>query len=154
MLSFSAATSISYFEKCNNLYMRWIKFFYIAQSAFCASISAVFRGEERVHCAKRKAIVHKLFDLNNPGGYKEMSSVFTLCWLIAPSYTSPNAGGLGVRGISANEYSCAHHVTWSPNKLWRSTSIFHLWNNPNWKLCLAAESGEEVWEKNEESVGE
>jgi hypothetical protein len=22
--------------------------------------------------------------------------------------------------VSANEYSCAHHVTWSPNKLWRS----------------------------------
>ncbi len=29
--------------------------------------------------------------------------------------------------VSANEYSCAHHVTWSPNKLWRSTSIFNLW---------------------------
>jgi hypothetical protein len=29
-------------------------------------------------------------------------------------------------GVSANEYSCAHHVTWSPNKLWRSTSIFNL----------------------------
>jgi hypothetical protein len=28
--------------------------------------------------------------------------------------------------VSANEYSCAHHVTWSPNKLWRSTSIFIL----------------------------
>jgi hypothetical protein len=30
-------------------------------------------------------------------------------------------------GVSANEYSCAHHVTWSPNKLWRSTFIFNLW---------------------------
>jgi hypothetical protein len=29
-------------------------------------------------------------------------------------------------GVSANEYSCAHHVTWSPIKLWRSTSIFNL----------------------------
>jgi hypothetical protein len=29
-------------------------------------------------------------------------------------------------GFSANEYSCAHHVTWSPNKPWRSTSIFNL----------------------------
>ncbi len=28
---------------------------------------------------------------------------------------------------SANEYGCAHHVTWSPNKLWRSNSIFNLW---------------------------
>ncbi len=32
--------------------------------------------------------------------------------------------------VLANEYSCAHHVTWSPNKLWRSTSIFNLWYKP------------------------
>jgi hypothetical protein len=30
-------------------------------------------------------------------------------------------------GVSANEYTCAHHVTWSPNKLCRSTSIFNVW---------------------------
>jgi hypothetical protein len=29
--------------------------------------------------------------------------------------------GGGGCGVSANEYGCAHHVTWSPNKLWRST---------------------------------
>ncbi len=29
-------------------------------------------------------------------------------------------------GVSANEQSCAHHVTWSSNKLWRSTFIFNL----------------------------
>jgi hypothetical protein len=52
-----------------------------------------------------------------------------LCWPIAPSYTSSNAGGGGC-GVSANEYSCAHHVTWSPNKLRRSTSIFNLWRPP------------------------
>ncbi len=51
--------------------------------------------------------------------------VVYLCWPIAPSYTSPSAGGGGFR-VSANEYSCAHHVTWSPNKLLRSTSIFNL----------------------------
>ncbi len=33
------------------------------------------------------------------------------------------AGGGGGCGVSANEYNCAHHVTWSPNKLWRSNSI-------------------------------
>ncbi len=33
----------------------------------------------------------------------------------------------GTCGVSANDYSCAHHVTWSPNKLWRSNSIFNLW---------------------------
>jgi hypothetical protein len=27
------------------------------------------------------------------------------------------------RSCGANEYSCAQHVTWSLNKLWRSTSI-------------------------------
>ncbi len=46
---------------------------------------------------------------------------------------SPNAGWEGRScGVSANEYSCAHHVTWSPNKLWRSTSIFYLyeWDSP------------------------
>ncbi len=32
-------------------------------------------------------------------------------------------GGIGGCGVSANEYSCTHHVTLSPNKLWRSTSI-------------------------------
>ncbi len=36
--------------------------------------------------------------------------------------------GMGVVNCraSANEKSCAHHVTWSPNKLWRSNSIFNL----------------------------
>jgi hypothetical protein len=33
----------------------------------------------------------------------------------------------GSCGVSANENSWSHHVTWSPNKLWRSTSIFNLW---------------------------
>ncbi len=43
-----------------------------------------------------------------------------------PAYKSPNAGGGGGScGVSANQYSCAHHVTWSPNKLWRSNSIFN-----------------------------
>ncbi len=48
-----------------------------------------------------------------------------------PSYMSPNARGGGVCRVSANENSCAHHVTWSPNKLWRSNSIFNLWSVPS-----------------------
>jgi hypothetical protein len=36
-------------------------------------------------------------------------------------------------GISANEYSCAQHCTYSPNKLWRSDSIFNLCAN-TWRL--------------------
>ncbi len=38
----------------------------------------------------------------------------------------------GSCGVSANEYSCAHHVTCSPNKLRRSTSIFNLWSGLSW----------------------
>ncbi len=33
-------------------------------------------------------------------------------------------GGGGDCEVSANECGCAHHVTWSPSKPWRSTSIF------------------------------
>ncbi len=50
-----------------------------------------------------------------------------LSWLTnsALVYES-KCGGMGSCGVSANEYSCVHHVTWSPNKLWRSNSIFNL----------------------------
>jgi hypothetical protein len=62
--------------------------------------------------------------VETPRGYKEMSSIF------ADQYSAlvleSQCGGGGGCGVSANEYSCAHHVTWSPNKLWRSTSIFNL----------------------------
>ncbi len=53
--------------------------------------------------------------------------VVCLSWPIALPYMSPNAGGRGGGGwgVSANENSCAQHVTWSPNKLWRSNST--LW---------------------------
>jgi hypothetical protein len=39
---------------------------------------------------------------------------------------SPNAGRGGGCRVSANRNSCAYHVTWSPNKLRRSNSIFNL----------------------------
>jgi hypothetical protein len=54
---------------------------------------------------------------------------------------SPNAGEEGGCGVSANENSCAHHVTWSPNKLWGSNSIFNLWLHVlfrSWKECAAS----------------
>jgi hypothetical protein len=51
---------------------------------------------------------------------------------------SPNAGGgEGGCGVSANENSCAHHVTWSPNKLWRSNSIFKLCEHRNDWECFS-----------------
>ncbi len=49
--------------------------------------------------------------------------VFYLGWPTASSYMSPNAGGGGGCGASANEYSC----TQGPNKLWRSNAIFNQW---------------------------
>jgi hypothetical protein len=48
--------------------------------------------------------------------------VVYLGWPIAPSQMSPNAGG--VRGLS----QWVQVGTWSPNKLWRSNSIFNLWS--------------------------
>ncbi len=45
-------------------------------------------------------------------------------------------GEEGSCGVSANDYSCANHVPWSPNKLWRSTSIFN--------LCCAAKPSHTV----------
>jgi hypothetical protein len=38
--------------------------------------------------------------------------------------------------VSADENSCAHHVTWSPNKLWISNSIFNLCCGPNLSSSL------------------
>jgi hypothetical protein len=65
---------------------------------------------------------------SKPGGYKGMSSILVDQW--APSYMSPNAGGGECCRVSANEYSCGHHVTWSPNTVnfWRSNSIFNQWS--------------------------
>jgi hypothetical protein len=50
--------------------------------------------------------------------------VVYLGWPIAPLYMSPNKGGGGSCGVSANE-TAVHR---SPNKLWRSNSIFNLWS--------------------------
>ncbi len=55
-----------------------------------------------------------------------MSSI--LADQLHPLYMSPKCEGEGrVCEVSANEKCCAHHVTWSPNKLWRSNSMFNLW---------------------------
>jgi hypothetical protein len=59
-------------------------------------------------------------------GYKEMSPI---CLLTNSAFVIrvQMRGEGGSCGVSANENSCAHHMTWSPNKLWRSTFIFNLW---------------------------
>ncbi len=68
----------------------------------------------------------KQTERHNRGVNKEMSSVFVDQYS-ALVYESKCWGIGGACGVSANEYSCEYHVTWSPNKLWRSTSIFNLW---------------------------
>ncbi len=47
-----------------------------------------------------------------------------LCWPIAPSYMSPNARGGGGVACSQPMSTAVHR---SPNKLWRSNSMFNLW---------------------------
>ncbi len=71
------------------------------------------------------------------GGYKEMSSIFADHWR-PRIWAQMGGGGGGKCVVSANEYSCAHHVTSIPNKLWRSTSIFNLcWQ---WSLYSSDET--------------
>jgi hypothetical protein len=84
-------------------------------SVWCASTS-VFSVAPALRW-EPESLSH-LSTTNSAGGYN-----VCLGWPIAPSYTSPNAGECWVL---ANEYSCAHRVTWSPNKLWRSNSS-NLW---------------------------
>ncbi len=49
-----------------------------------------------------------------------------LGWPVSPSYMSPNAGGWGERGLRGLSL-WVQLYTRSPNKLWRSYSIFNLW---------------------------
>jgi hypothetical protein len=52
-----------------------------------------------------------------------------LSWLTTSALVyESKCGGMRVGCVvSANEYSCAHHVTWSPNKPWGFNSIFNLY---------------------------
>ncbi len=44
-------------------------------------------------------------------------------------------GGVPSCGVSANEYSCAHHVTWSPNKLQRFLPPYLTYDNSKLQNC-------------------
>ncbi len=61
--------------------------------------------------------------VSSTGGLQR--DVVYLRWPIEPSFMSPNAGGGGeLRGL----IQWLRLYTWSPNKLWRSDSIFYLWS--------------------------
>ncbi len=88
--------------------------------SFCIRVVAFIKRTDRHFFTK--SIIFFLYVLQGVTQRCRLS-----CWTIALSYTSPNAGGWGA---SANEHSCAHHVTWDPNKLYKSTSIFNRWSPP------------------------
>ncbi len=58
------------------------------------------------------------------GGGVDTKQVVYLGWPMAPSYMSPNAGWVGELRRSQPMSTAVHR---SPNKLWRSNSIFNLW---------------------------
>ncbi len=68
-----------------------------------------------------------LITLKNEITRGSQRDVVYLGWPIATLVTEPKWGAWGRCGVSANEYCWAHHVTWSPNKLWRSNSVFNPW---------------------------
>jgi hypothetical protein len=72
-------------------------------------------------------------------------SLLTNSTLLYESQLRGDRGGRGLRVLS-QQYSCAHHVTWTPNKLWRSSSIF---NMPLWK---GYEAGPEAESKEKRGV--
>ncbi len=93
------------------LLLRWIKFL----------------NSAHVQCA------YNIFKKVSKMVHKEVTKRCRLSLLTNSAFVyESQCGGLGggeVAGshpVSSSEYSCAHHVTWSPNKLWRSTSKFNL----------------------------
>ncbi len=68
--------------------------------------------------------------------------VVYLSWPITPLLFQPKCGGRWSCGFSANENSCGHHVTWSPNKLWRSNSIFTYAFREAWHISTMERLGQ------------
>jgi hypothetical protein len=65
-------------------------------------------------CANKKYKVEITLSFR-PGGYKEMLSIFADNSALVVRVQMLGEGGCC--GVSAIEYSCAHHVTWSPNNV-------------------------------------
>ncbi len=82
-----------------------------------------------------------LCKLTTPRSRGLQGDIVYLSWPIAPLVYEPKCGWRGPRGdrcgLSANEKSCAHHVTWSPKKLWRRNSIFNLCRKVSPSLSLS-----------------
>ncbi len=78
----------------------------------------------RVHGLRRSGRLGLLPPLQVPYHQREVTKRCRLSLLTNSALVIRGKGGSC--GVSANEYSCAHHVTWRPNKLWRPISIFNL----------------------------
>ncbi len=95
--------------------------------------SCVTGKEDKVE--ERKPFLSSLLLLPSAwgwGGLCGRQGITKRCRLSWPTnsalvYIRVQMRGRGCRGASANEHSCAHHLTWSPNILWRSNTIFNLW---------------------------
>jgi hypothetical protein len=62
-------------------------------------------------------------------------------WVVLVTVYESQCGGMG--GVAC---SCAHHVTWSPNRLWSSTSIFNLCIYcMQWRFNLIASCFRDSW---------
>ncbi len=88
----------------------------------CPPISTVFT----IRCQK---VCGKYCHMGSATGLQQgVTKRCRLSWLTNSALVYEHkCGGREGAGLSANEYSCVYHVTWSPNKLCRSNSIFNLW---------------------------
>ncbi len=83
-------------------------------------VSLFLAQETAPHSFSQPAIVRIVSQCKNWNQGLQRYVVY-LCWPnSALKYESQCGGMEGCCGVSANDYSCAHHVTWSPNKLWKT----------------------------------
>ncbi len=102
----------------------WIKLVFLRRESlydqiplWCASVSGS-SVMEQLHLVLRNLRSEKIRGLQRDVVYLGP---------IEPSYTyEPICGGGELQGLS----QWVQLYTWSPNKLWRSNSIFNLWKNP------------------------
>ncbi len=82
-------------------------------------------GENQRLCRRRICTSHFIgWWVSGSSSSRLQRDVVYLCWPIVPSYISPHVWGRG--GVGGSQ-PMSTAVIRSPNKLWRSNSIFNLW---------------------------
>ncbi len=102
------------------------QFVFLRKSANAKSPALCICNPRSSQFRRMKYSMYTRMQSNSPADRRLQGDVVYLSWPIAPLVYEPKCGGGGCR-VSANENRCAHHVTWSPNKLWRSNYIFNPW---------------------------